>query len=160
MKKIIFAILFSTTLIGCKTQSVTNTKLDNKLERTIKGSWVISAVTYPGQDMIKVNAFEIADTKCFVNSAWSFISNNNKGKMALTSANCPTFASEITWFINQEGQFVMKMLSEGIKSKKVREGYVLRVANVSENAFQLIDKINVGAKPTDLIYQFTRIATK
>lgn len=157
MKKLILTIFVTATLVSCKTQSVTNTKLDNKIERNLKGNWSITSVSYPGQDLFKVNAFDIAETKCFVGSSWSFVSNNNKGKMALTNTNCPTFASDITWFINQEGQFVMKILSEGIKSKKVRDGYVLRVANVTENSFQLIDKINVGAKPTDLVYQFTKI---
>jgi hypothetical protein len=32
------------------------------------------------------------------------------------------------------------------KKQKVRDGYILYVANQSENSFQLIDKINVGGK--------------
>lgn len=143
-------------MIGCKSKSVTNSKVDNKTERVIKGNWSIANVSYPGSEFIKVNSFDIADSKCFVGSTWKFISNNNKGTMALTNASCTSFASDITWFINKEGQFVMKVLSAGDKAKRVRDGYVLNVANVTETSFQLVDKINVGGKMTDVIYQFQK----
>ena len=76
--------------------------------------------------------------------------------MALTSANCAAFSSPITWFVNKEGQFILKVLDAGEKAKKVRSGYVLTLANQTETSFQLIDKINVGNKPTDVIYQFNK----
>ena len=73
------AILFFFTLIffGCKPkQTIVNTNLDTKTEVAIKGDWKITSVTYPGSDYIKVNAFDLADSKCFVGSTWKFISNN------------------------------------------------------------------------------------
>ena len=156
MKKMILVLSISLFMIGCKSKSVTNSKVDNKTERVIKGNWSIANVSYPGSEFIKVNSFDIADSKCFVGSTWKFISNNNKGTMALTNASCTSFASDITWFINKEGQFVMKVLSVGDKAKRVRDGYVLNVANVTETSFQLVDKINVGGKMTDVIYQFQK----
>ena len=156
MKRILLLLSISVFMFGCKSQSVTNTKVDNKTERVIKGNWSITTVNYLGSEFIKVNSFDIADSKCFVGSTWKFISNNNKGTMALTNASCTSFASDITWFINKEGQFVMKVLSAGDKAKRVRDGYVLNVANVTETSFQLVDKINVGGKMTDVIYQFQK----
>ncbi len=156
MKKIILLTVMSMSLFGCKTPSVTSTKLDKKSEVAIKGNWVLSSVKYPGSDMIKVNSFQIADSKCFEGSVWKFVSNNNSGTMELKATNCTAFSSPITWFINQEGQFVMKILNAGEKAKKVREGYVLAVANQTETSFQLIDKINVGSKATDVVYQFQK----
>lgn len=50
----------------------------------------------------------------------------------------------------------MKVLNAGEKAKKIREGYVLRVTNLTENSFQLVDKINVGGKLADVVYQFQR----
>lgn len=156
MKKLLlFGLLVF--IASCKTQSLTSTKLDQKSERTIKGNFTLTAVTYPGSEYIKVNSFDIADSKCFIGSTWKFVSNNNRGNMALTAVNCPVFASDITWFINKEGQFVMKILSADIKAKKVTEGYVLIVANQTETSFQLIDKINVGGKSTDVMYQFQKV---
>ena len=155
MKKTFLLLLMATLIFGCKSKSATNTKLNNKAEVLIKGNWNISSVTYPGSDYIKVTSFDIADSKCFVGSQWKFISNNNKGDMALNNASCTGFSSPITFFINKEGQFVMKILNE-TKSKKVLDGYVLKVANMTETSFQLIDNINVGGKNVEVVYQFAR----
>lgn len=157
MKKLILLSAFAMLLFSCKSTSVTNTKLDNKTERTIKGNWVISSVDYPGSEYIKVNSFQIADSKCFEGSTWKFVSNNNKGDMALTKTGCAAFSSPITWFVNKDGQFVLKVLDAGEKAKKVRDGYILNVANQTESSFQLIDKIDVGGKMTDVVYQFTKV---
>jgi hypothetical protein len=59
--------------------------------------------------------------------------------------------------VNKDGNMVVKFLDEGLQSKKVKEGYILKVENSSENNFQLVDKINVGGKLTDVVYQFQRI---
>jgi len=156
MKKIIVLATMAILLFACKTTSVTSTKLDRPSQVAIKGNWVISSVTYPGSEYIKVNSFQIADSKCFEGSTWKFISNNNKGEMALTSMSCPAFSSPITWFVNREGQFVLKILDAGEKAKRVRDGYVLNMANQTESSFQLIDQINVGGKLTDVVYQFQK----
>lgn len=143
-------------LFSCKTSSVTDKKLDRSAQVAIKGNWVISSVSYPGSEYIKVNSFQLADSKCFVGSTWKFVSNNNKGNMALTKYDCPVFSSPITWFVNSQGQFVLKILNAGEKARKVRDGYVLYIANQTETSFQLIDKINVGGKMTDVVYQFQK----
>ncbi|KIA85698.1 lipocalin family protein [Flavobacterium sp. AED] len=157
MKKIILLCAVSFLIVACKSTSVTNAKLDRPSQVAMKGNWEITNVIYPGSDYIKVNSFDLADSKCFEGSQWKFISNNNKGNMTLNSPNCTAYSSAITWFVNKEGQFVMKILDEGLKSKKVRTGFVLGIANQSENSFQLIDKIAVGEKLTDVVYQFKKI---
>lgn len=157
MKKLILLAVFAVTFASCKSTSATNTKLDNKTERLMKGDWVISSVSYPGSEVIKVTSFQLADSKCFEGSTWKFVSNNNKGDMALTKVGCAAFSSPITWFVNKDGQFVLKVLSAGEKAKKVRDGYVLNVANQTESSFQLIDRIDVGGKMTDVVYQFQKV---
>ena len=155
MKKSILILVFSVLLFGCKSQSVTNTNVDNKTERVIKGDWIITSVSFPGSDYIKVTSFDLADSQCFVGSSWKFVSNNNKGTMTLNDTSCIAFSSPITWFINQEGQFVMKILND-YKAKNVNQGYTLRVANVTETSFELIDKINVGGSMKEVTYQFQK----
>lgn len=153
-------------LSSCKSASTTSTepvsnapmtKLDKSSQVAIKGDWQITNVSYPGSEYIKVNSFNLADSKCFIGSTWHFVSNNNKGNMSLNNSNCSAFTSEITWYINKEGQFVLKILDEGLKSKKVKTGFVLAVRNQTESSFELIDKINVGSTPTDVVYQFQKI---
>ena len=67
------------------------------------------------------------------------------------------FSSDITWYINQEGNLVLKFIGEDVKDKTVKEGYVLKVANLTENSFQLLDKFEVAGKITTLVYQFNRL---
>lgn len=156
MRKSMILLLLSIAFIGCKPkQQVTNTKVDNKSANMLKGDWIMTSVTYPGSDYIKITSFDIADSKCFAGSNWSFIPNNNKGNMALNSASCTGFTSPITWYINKDGNFVMKIINE-TKSKKVLEGYILSVVNQTESSFQLVDKVNVGGKLVDVVYQFSR----
>ena len=157
MKKVICLILVFCLAYACKSKSATNTKLDNKTEVALKGNWKISSVNFPGSEYIKVTSFNIADSKCFVESEWNFISNNNKGNMTIKKSGCASYSTGITWYVNKEGNMVIKFLDEGIKSKNVKEGYIVKVSNVSETTFQLIDKINVGGKLTDVVYQFQKI---
>ena len=155
MKKIILLTVFSILILSCKSKSATNTRLDSKTQVAMKGNWTISSVNYPSSNVIKVTSFDLADSKCFVGSSWKFISNNNKGSLMINSASCTAYSTPITWFINKEGQFVMKILDE-TKAKKVKDGYILRVANITDNSFQLIDQIDVLGKMTDVVYQFNR----
>lgn len=142
-------------ILSCKSKSATDTKLDIKTQVAMKGNWIVSSVTYPNSNMIKVNSFELADSQCFVGSKWKFVSNNNKGNFSLNSPKCTAYSTPITWFINKDGQFVLKVLDES-KPRKVKDGYVLKVANVTDNSFQLVDQIDVAGKATDVVYQFNR----
>jgi hypothetical protein len=155
MKKFILIGLFSVLILSCKSKSATGTGLDKKTQVAMKGNWTVTSVTYPSSDVIKVTSFDLADSKCFVGSQWKFISNNNKGSLALNSANCTAYTTPITWFINKDGQYVMKIL-DASKARKVKDGYVLRVANINDNAFQLIDQVDVLGKTIDVVYQFNR----
>lgn len=156
MRKLLLLSMLTLFFVSCKSKSVTNTAVDNKTERMMKGNWVISSVTYPGSEYIKVQSFDLADSQCFEGSTWKFISNNNKGDMALMKQDCMSFSSPISWFVNKDGQFVLKVLNAGEKAKKVRNGYILNMANQSENSFQLVDKINVGGNMTNVVYQFEK----
>jgi hypothetical protein len=155
MKKFILFCALSVLILSCKSNSATATKLDSKTQVAMKGNWTVTSVTYPNSNVIKVTSFDLADSKCFVGSTWKFISNNNKGNFSLNSASCTAYSTPITWFINKDGQFVMKIL-DASKAKKVKDGYVLRVANITDNSFQLIDQIDVVGKATDVVYQFNR----
>jgi curli biogenesis system outer membrane secretion channel CsgG len=156
MKKIILLCALSVLMFACKSTSATSTNIDSKAQIAMKGNWVISSVSYPGSQYVKVNSFQIADSDCFVGSNWKFVSNNNKGTMALTKASCTSFSSPITWFVNKDKQFVLKVLNAGLKAKKVKEGYILMLANQTPTSFQLVDKIDVAGKMTDVVYQFQK----
>ena len=119
--------------------------LDQKSQVGLKGNWTISSVTYPGSDYIKVTSFDVADSKCFVGSSWSFISNNNKGTLNVAGAGCPSFTSPIVWTITKAGMFNFK-ITEGEKAKRVTEGYTLAIRNQTESSFPLIVLVHKGRK--------------
>ncbi|MDI1256405.1 MAG: lipocalin family protein [Flavobacterium sp.] len=156
MKKL--TILFAVAILtfACKSTSATSLSVDNKSEVAMKGDWTLTKVSYPGSEYIKVISFQLADSKCFEGSTWHFISNNNKGSMVLNQPNCTSFSSPIKWYVNKNGEFVLKVLDAGEKAKKVRDGYILTVANQSENAFQLVDKVDVAGKIASVVYQFQK----
>jgi Lipocalin-like domain len=132
--------------------------LNQKSQVALKGNWVISSVSYPGSEYIKVTSFDIADSKCLEGSSWNFISSNNKGSLTLNSmvAGCPTFSSPIVWTVTKEGQFTLK-ITDGQKAKRVTEGYVLTMQNQTESSFQLVDNVEVGGKTVAVTYNFSKI---
>lgn len=77
--------------------------------------------------------------------------------MTLTKSECPAFSSPIVWSIDKEGKFGLKIVDPGVKSKTVKQGFLLRIANKTENSFQLIDIINVGGQNKDITYQFEKL---
>jgi multidrug resistance efflux pump len=50
----------------------------------------------------------------------------------------------------------MKILDDA-KSKTVKSGYVLNIANQTENSFQLLEKINVAGNTANVVYQFEKL---
>ncbi|RZJ36108.1 MAG: hypothetical protein EOO51_01800 [Flavobacterium sp.] len=158
MKKLMYLCLIALAISACKSKSATETGLNLKQQKMMNGSWTLTAVTTPANNYIKVNTFEIADSKCFEGSKWKLVSNNNKGEMSLSNgaADCPAFSSPITWFRNKNNQFVLKILNAGEKARKVRDGYVLDVANQTENSFELIDMVDVAGKKANVVYHFEK----
>ena len=157
MKKILYFVLVLTVMVGCKSTSAVSTKLDNKTERELKGSFTITAVNFPGSEYLKVTSFNLADSKCFIGSQWNFISNNNKGEMTLRSSNssCYDFSSPITWYVNEEGNFVLKIIDD-YKAKEVNNGFVLDLTNITPTSFDLVDRINVAGQEKDITYSFQK----
>ncbi len=159
MNKVFWISLFAIFLFSCKSSAPTSapsTALNRSSQSAIKGNWHITNVSYPGSEYFKVNSFQVADSKCFVGSTWSFIPNNNKGTVSLSQEGCPAFSSPIVWSIDKQGMFGLKFVNPGVKAKTITQGYFLRVANQTENSFQLIDMIDVAGQKKDIIYQFEK----
>lgn len=148
MKRIVSFCMLLLVLASCGS-------LDQKSQTGLKGNWTITSVQYPGSEYIKVTSFDIADSQCFVGSNWNFVSNNNKGTLSLSKADCPSFTSPIVWTVTKTGDFTLK-ITEGAKAKRVTEGYFLKMQNQSENSFQLVDNVTVGGKSVAVTYNFSK----
>lgn len=149
MKKLLFLCMCVIGMASCGS-------LDTKSQGGLKGNWTISSVSYPNSEYIKVNSFDVADSKCFEGSSWKFVPNNNTGEMSIAKAGCPSFTSPIVWTVTKEGAFTLK-ITEGEKAKRVTQGYFLQVRNQTESSFQLVDNVSVGGKNVEVVYQFQKI---
>ena len=52
--------------------------------------------------------------------------------------------------------FGLKIVAAGEKARRISEGYFLKINRQSETSFQLIDKMDVGGKMSDIVYQFEK----
>lgn len=74
--------------------------------------------------------------------------------MSLNAINCPAYSSAISWFINKNGEFVLKFLNAASRSAKVRQGFVLQLRNQTATSFQLVDTAVVEGQIINVVYEF------
>lgn len=153
MKKtfVLVAGALALSIVSCKPT------MDTKSQVGLKGTWTLTKVDRIGGDLVKVNAFDIADADCFLGSQWKFVSNNNSGTIGLTQGgDCPYFESSFKWSITPNGAFEFKFVDQGEKAKRVTTGYSLQVRNLTQNSFNLVDKFYSAGKAYDVTYHFIR----
>jgi hypothetical protein len=76
-------------------------------------------------------------------------------KLNSLSNSCKEFSSPITWYINKEGDFVLKIINS-YKAKEVNNGFVLNLQNATETNFDLVDTINVAGSIKKITYSFQK----
>jgi len=161
MNKSLLILSLIVVLFAYKSSSKTiklSSKSDRTLQSGIKGNWKITKVSYPASDYIMVNSFQVADSKCFIGSTWNFIPNSNNGNLNLNqSGKCSSFSSPIVWSIDKNGNFGLKIVEADVKSKIITQGFELKIANKTDNSFQLVDVINVGGQDKKITYQFEKL---
>lgn len=151
MKKIIMFIALS-FIVACSS----STSVSRSTQSELKGAWTVTGVSYKGSDVIKITSFGVADSQCLHGSVWNFIPNNNKGRLELTQEECPAYGTAIVWSITKENTFALKLITPGTKAKKITKGYNLKYVAQTETTFQLIDKVNIGGRLTNVVYQFQK----
>lgn len=145
MRKIVLLSSVALMFVSCKT-------LDKNAEAKIKGNWVLTEVSFPKG--YKVTPFNIADSKCMVNSEWFFVANNNKGTVTINgNRNCAANNLNIVWTVGLDKSFNLKVLNAGEDASDKKEGYKLTIANQTETSFQLIDQ----STEIGIVYTFEKI---
>jgi len=131
--------------------------MDAKSQYGLKGNWTLTEVSNIGGDFVKITSFDIADSKCFKNSQWKFVSNNNSGTVNLTGGGaCPMYEGNFKWFITPSGEFEFKFVDQGEKAKNVTTGYKMKVKNQSASSFDLVNTFYVGGQGYDVTYHFQK----
>ena len=110
-------------------------------------------------EAVKAALAKEGTTLVVVNSVCGCAAANARpgAKMSLNnpSTDCKDFNSPITWYVNKDGNFVLKIINNH-KAKDVNTGYILDLRNVTETSFDLIDKVNVAGQVKDITYSFQR----
>lgn len=57
-------------------------------EKTIKGNWTLTKITYSKTGNYNVTLFKDALAGCFIGSSWKFVPNNNTGVYTINDNNC------------------------------------------------------------------------
>ncbi len=131
-------------------------KMNTGSQKELIGTWNLDNVSY-SEDLVKVKAFDLYDAQCLKNSTWFFVNNNHTGNFTLNSGGeCPSSTQNFTWYIDQQNMFILKLLGEGDKARKVTTGTTYLFQSISENEFTLTQQIS-GVK---IAYHFTKLSSK
>lgn len=154
MKKlIILGILSMFIFYSCSSSN--SVALDRSSQRDVRGTWNLDRVSY-SENMVKVKAFDEYDAQCLKNSVWYFIANNNRGNFTLQGGNtCPALTQNFTWYIDKQNMFVLKLLNEGDKARKVTTGTTYLYEILSENEFKLSQVIS----GVTITYHFSKLSS-
>lgn len=158
MLSVVAAILFQTACSSSKSAQPTANR------KEIKGSWVLNSISYEG--LVPGAKYNIAlldegTADCLKGSTW-VLPNNGYGSYTLvaTTAGCKPGERKIVWSYrteNEETIFQYKVLEDGVKAKKVTEGYRFKIVSADETSMHLQQETAADGKMVYINYQFTSI---
>jgi hypothetical protein len=108
---------------------------------------------------LETTVFDDVTPNCFIGSNWN-LPHNGYGTYAIqNNADCYAGVRNIVWSVrtDQSGQkkFQLKII-DGQKAKKVTEGFLLDLTDVTPQGFTLVSPVNVDGEIGYVYYQFTR----
>ncbi len=150
--------LFPTLFIACS-----SSKDGTAARKEVKGAWTLSSVTFSGitnPDQVKIQLFDDANLDCFAGSTWE-LPNNGYGSYTITKTNggCTPGTRNIIWsYRNENGEtiFQFKKLQEGIKAKKIEDGYKLKIVSATDEKLLMQSMMSFEGKNLTLDYNFVR----
>jgi len=166
MKKNTFSIsaismIIMMALVSCSSTKNTAVVADHS---TLKGNWVLNSVTYtgvPSGEKIKLTLLDEGNEACLSGSVWVLpfngfgtytIINNDK-------SGCISGERKINWSFREESGvkiFQYKRLEDGIKAKKIADGYKFTVANIDPISMILQSQIAFENSVITINYNFTK----
>lgn len=150
MKRIVVFLFTVALLASCGPGK----KIARQAEKSFKGDWTLTNVSYPNNSgFVDVTLLGDASTKCFVNSDWHFVSNNNKGTYVLNNAGCGDGERAFVWDVQVADadsglyDFTLKPVGEGENARKVSTGYRMNLASLDENSMVWEQTVSYEGKP-------------
>lgn len=127
MRKLILLFCVAAVMVACG-----SSKIERQAQKAFKGDWTLTNIELPSA-LVDINLFGDEDIKCFQNSEWHFVSNNNKGSYELYSENCSEGRRDFHWNVVEKSDtgefyFTLKPEIEGTNAQKVKSGYRLKLS--------------------------------
>jgi hypothetical protein len=155
MKKIILIALV--TLVA----SCGSTKVVRQAQKSIKGNWTLTSVTYDRAGTYNIKLLADAAKACFESSTWKFIPNDYKGTYVLDGASCNADIRHFKFDIQQVDpetglyDFLLKPTDEKYKSV-TNSGFRMQLSALSDTDMQWTQTINVEGKPFTISMNFNK----
>lgn len=138
---------------------VSKTVIDSR--KVIKGTWMLSEVTYSEQGTFETTLLGDSSDDCFEGSNWRFIPNNNSGSYTIDKGNCSAGTRNFLFTIQEIDQssglydFMLKPTNEKGKSE-TNAGFRLRLASLSDSNMQWQQTVSVDGQPLTIFMNFTK----
>ncbi len=158
MKKISVILILAFIVVSCGSSAVVN-----EARRTINGDWVLSNITYPGNNQaIDVRLFEDTNANCLKNSSWTFISNNNTGSYEVISPQCETGPRFFRWSVDEADaaagnyDFMLKPTDADYKSTSGNQGFRINLVRLTDTDMVWEQTVNFEGKPFTIRMNFIK----
>ncbi len=153
MKKILLLFVCTGLLVSCGAS-----KAERQAQKAFKGDWTLTHIKLPSA-LVDVELLGNADSKCFENSQWHFVPNNNTGSYELF--NCTEGRRDFHWNVQEDSgmgafYFTLKPEVEGQKARKVKSGYRLRLVNLDDHGMVWEQIVDFEGKPFTIQMNFVR----
>lgn len=156
MKKVITMVV-AIILTSCGGSKVVSTA-----EKTIKGNWSLSSITYSKTGTYDVTLLNDAKKECFEASTWQFIPNNNTGLYSIINADCNTGDRYFNFTIQevdaQTGHydFLLKPTNEKGKSE-TNQGFRMKITLLTDTEMQWQQTVYTNGVPFIINMNFAKL---
>jgi hypothetical protein len=155
---VVIAVLF---LAACSSSKSNQPTAERK---EVKGTWLLDKISYDGLTpgaKYNITLLDEGYASCLEGSTWVF-PNNGFGSYTISpsAVGCLPSERKIVWSYrleNGETIFQFKKLEEGVKAKKIEDGYKFKIVSATDQAMQLQTEAASEGKLIYVNYQFSKI---
>lgn len=153
MKKLIVFIL-----IGCLF-SCASSKAVRTTEKTLKGNWTLSGITYSKTGAYDVTLLDDVSKVCFESSIWQFVPNNHTGSYNINNSSCEAGYRYFNFKIEEVGggfDFLLKPTNEKGKSE-TNQGFRFNVKYITETEMRWQQTVYADGVPFIINMNFVKL---
>lgn len=131
-------------------------------ENNFNGDWKLLSVDYPDSSgFFDVTLFEVASASCFEGSNWSFVANNNRGKVLISDNDCIIPEQNIVWSLQDSNQMyynydILIKMADDEKASQQKRGSRMQLKQISKQNMVWDLNVNFQGKPMIVQLNFVK----